>query len=149
MFGMGFTEILLIAVMAIIFIGPDKLPSMMVDMAKFFRNVKSTIGSVKESLEEEVNMTDIKREALAYKEELLNASEEIGKVTSIPSNITSGLTGLNDDIMNMDDTPKAPKAKKEPEAVTFSKKPKKKKEKKKEKETKENETKEDKDNINV
>jgi len=126
MFGMGFTEILLIAVMAIIFIGPDKLPSMMVDIAKFFRNVKSTVGSVKESLEEEVNMTDIKREALAYKEELLNATEDINKVTDIPNNITAGLNTLNEEILDMDDTPKAPKAKKEPETVTFAKKTKKK-----------------------
>ena len=132
MFGMGFTEILLIAVMAIIFIGPDKLPSMMVDIAKFFRNVKSTVGSVKESLEEEVNMTDIKREALAYKEELLNATEDINKVTDIPNNITAGLNTLNEEILDMDDTPKAPKAKKEPETVTFAKKTKKKSKQKEE-----------------
>ncbi len=32
MFGMGFTEILMIAVVAIIFLGPDKLPSAMVKL---------------------------------------------------------------------------------------------------------------------
>ncbi len=132
MFGMGFTEILLIAVMAIIFIGPDKLPRMMVDAAKFFRNVKNTIGTVKESLEDEINMTDIKKEALAYKEELMNATDEISKVAAIPSDITTGLTSLNDDILDMDDAPKAPKTKKEAEIVTFAKKPKKKKEKEEE-----------------
>ncbi len=128
MFGMGFTEILLIAVMAIIFIGPDKLPKMMIDIAKMFRNVKNTIGTVKENLEEEINLTDIQREALAYKEELLKATEDVTKVTQIPNDISTGLTSLNSDIMNMDDTPQT---KKEPEAVTFSKKQKKKKEKKK------------------
>ena len=128
MFGMGFTEILLIAVMAIIFIGPDKLPKMMIDIAKMFRNVKNTIGTVKENLEEEINITDIQREALAYKEELLKATEDVTKVTQIPNDISTGLTSLNSDIMNMDDTPQT---KKEPEAVTFSKKQKKKKEKKK------------------
>ena len=101
---------------------------MMVDIAKFFRNVKSTISSVKESIEEEVNMTDIKKEALAYKEQLLNATEDISKVTEIPNNITTGLANLNDEIVDMDDTPKPPKAKKEPEIVTFAKKPKIKKE---------------------
>jgi len=120
MFGMGFTEILLIAVMAIIFIGPDKLPSMMVDIAKFFRNVKNTVGTVKESLEEEMNMSDIKREALAYKEELLAAKEDLDK-----GSIATGLSDLNSDILDMDNEPKAPKAKKEPQEVTFAKKPKK------------------------
>ena len=54
MFGMGFTEILFIAVIAILFLGPDKLPSAMVDIAKFFRQVKKTLGTVKDSLEEEI-----------------------------------------------------------------------------------------------
>lgn len=126
MFGMGFTEILLIAVMAIIFIGPDKLPKMMIDIAKIFRNVKNTIGTVKENLEEEINLTDIQKEAMAYKEELMRATEEVSKVTQIPNDISTGLTSLNNDILNMDDTPKT---KKEPETVTFSKKEKKKKEK--------------------
>ncbi len=130
MFGMGFTEILLIAVIAIIFIGPDKLPKMMVDIAKMFRNVKNTIGTVKENLEEEINITDIQKEALAYKEELLRASQEVTQVTQIPNEISSGLTSLNDDIMNMDDTQKT---KKEPQTVTFTKKEKEKKKKKEKK----------------
>ncbi len=37
MFGMGIGEILLIAIVAVLFLGPDKLPSTMVDIAKFFR----------------------------------------------------------------------------------------------------------------
>jgi len=126
MFGMGFTEILLIAVIAIIFIGPDKLPSMMVDAAKFFRNVKQTIGSVKDSMEEEINMTDIKREAMAYKEELLSTTAELDKVKDLPNSINQELTSLNKEIQNMDDTPSAPKEKKKPEPVTFAKKTKKK-----------------------
>ena len=43
MFGMGFTEILIILIIAILFLGPDKLPGTLVDIAKFFRNVKSRI----------------------------------------------------------------------------------------------------------
>ena len=122
MFGMGFTEILLIAVMAIIFIGPDKLPSTMVDIAKFFRNVKNTIGTVKDSIEEEMNVSDIKQEALAYKEQLLKATEDINPV----NDVAAGLSNLNDDILSMDDEKlKAPKAVKKAEKVTFAKKKKK------------------------
>jgi sec-independent protein translocase protein TatB len=122
MFGRGFTEIILIDVLAIIFIGPEKLPSTMVDIAKFFRNVKNTIGTVKDSIEEEMNVSDIKKEALAYKEELLNATEGLNPV----SDITTGLSNLNKDITSMDDKKlKAPKAVKKPEKVTFSKKKKK------------------------
>ena len=127
MFGMGFTEIILIAVMAVIFVGPDKLPSMMVDIAKFFRDVKNTIGTVKDTINEEINVSDIKKEALAYKQELLKAKEDISQVGNIKGDITTGLSNLNDDLLSMDDeTPKVPKAAKSPEKVTFAKKKKKK-----------------------
>ncbi len=130
MFGMGFTEMLLIAVVAILFLGPDKLPSTMVEIAKFFRNVKNTIGTVKDSLEEEMNLSQIKQEALAYKQELLSASESLNKVTDIPAQAGAKLTSLTDDILEEDEdtTKKAPK---ESQEVTFKKK---KKEEKTEKE---------------
>jgi sec-independent protein translocase protein TatB len=128
MFGMGFTEIMLIAVIAILFLGPDKLPSAMVEIAKLFRSVKNTIGSVKESLEEEMNVSGIKQEALAYKEELLKASEGLHKVTNVQSTIDSEIA----DILKEHDTPKkeqteenTPTPKKSQE-VTFKKKKKKK-----------------------
>jgi sec-independent protein translocase protein TatB len=128
MFGMGFTEILLIAVIAILFLGPDKLPSAMVDIAKFFRSVKQTIGSVKDSLEEEMNATGIKQEALAYKEELLKASEGLHKVTNVKNTIDAEIA----DILKENDAPKkieekpVTKAPTETQKVTFKKKKKKK-----------------------
>jgi len=120
MFGMGFTEMLLIAVIAILFLGPDKLPSTMIEIAKFFKNVKSTIGNVKDSLEEEMNLSEIKQEALAYKQELLSASENLHKVTDIPTEAGAKLTSLTDDILADDDVKKKPK--KESQEVTFKKK---------------------------
>lgn len=130
MFGMGFTEILIIAVIAILFMGPDKLPTAMVEIAKFFRTVKKTVGSVKDSLEEEMHVSEIKEEALAYKKELLNASNKLNKVTDLKGSIASGLSDLNDNILGDDDieseTPKdVPKAAPKPEKVTFEKKNKK------------------------
>ena len=126
MFGMGFTEMLLIAVIAILFLGPDKLPSTMIEIAKFFKNVKSTIGSVKDSLEEEMNLSEIKREALAYKQELLSASENLNKVKNIPTQASAKLTSLTDDILSDDhddkqDVEKETEVNKE---VTFKKRPK-------------------------
>ena len=120
MFGMGFTEILIIAVIAILFLGPDKLPSAMVDIAKFFRQMKKTVGSMKDTLEEEMNVSEIKQEALAYKKELLDAQDKIESATQIPD-VGAKLTDLGDDIVGdiENDTPKE-------KEVTFKKKKKKK-----------------------
>jgi len=126
MFGMGFTEILIIAVIAILFLGPDKLPSTMVEIAKFFRSVKNTVGSVKESLEEEMNVSQIKQEALAYKKELLEASSKLESATNVGANLNSEIDNiLNDDVQ--ESAPKVKKAPAQPEEVTFKKKKKKKK----------------------
>jgi sec-independent protein translocase protein TatB len=95
MFGMGFTEILIIAVIAILFLGPDKLPTAMVEVAKFFQNAKNTLGNVKDSLEEEMQVKDLKEEALAYKQELLNAGNKVKSATDIKAMATE-LTSLDD-----------------------------------------------------
>lgn len=119
MFGLGFTEILVILIIAILFLGPDKLPSAMVDIAKFFRSVKKTVGTVKDTLEQEMSVADIKQEALAYKKELLQASEELNRVTN--------LTEIGESLTHTTETntqKEAPKAPQQQEKVTFEKKPK-------------------------
>ncbi len=128
MFGMGFTEILIIAVIAIIFLGPDKLPSAMVEIAKFFRNAKKTIGTVKDSIEEEMNVKDIKQEALAYRKELLDASDELKKATD-SSQINSKLSKIGDDIIHDIKDKETVQDSEKPEEITFEKKNKKSKKK--------------------
>lgn len=77
MFGIGFTELLLISIIAILFLGPDKLPQALVDMAKFIKDVKKTITDAKGSLEEEMKIADLKEEALGYKKQLTDATDEL------------------------------------------------------------------------
>jgi len=77
MFGIGFTELLLISIIAILFLGPDKLPQALVEMAKFIKGVKKTIGDAKNSLEEEMKIADLKEEALGYKKQLNDATAEL------------------------------------------------------------------------
>jgi len=134
MFGIGFTEILLIAVIAILFLGPDKLPETMVQIAKFIKGVKKTIGEAKDSLEEEMKIADLKDEALNYKKQLDSATNELKNFKNIDF----------DDILDHDDSPAQKPSKKENQdvktttipveakndTVTFKKKEKKKKRKK-------------------
>ena len=98
MFGLGFTEILIIAVIAVLFLGPDKLPTALVEIAKFFTNIKKTIGDVKDSIEQEINVSEMKEEALAHKKELLKTTSEISDVTKMAE--IPQLTSLNDNFMD-------------------------------------------------
>lgn len=140
MFGMGFMEIMIIAVVAVIFLGPDKLPETMVNIAKFFRSMKSTVANAKESLEQEMNISELKKEALSYKEDLMSASDEISRVTSM-ANLDEDYDFIHDTqpkekaSESDDGISKAVASKSEAaETVTFEKKKKKKKEKKNEEE---------------
>lgn len=124
MFGMGFTEILIIAVIAILFLGPDKLPETMVEIAKFFRSVKKTVSSAKASLDEELHISDMKEEVMNYKKELTSASGELERMVNTQE-INSELHAVKKSIDDAGETePSKPKpaAPSEPEVVTFPKK---------------------------
>lgn len=75
MFGMGFAEILIIAVIAIIALGPEKLPSAMVDIAKFFKKFKSGIEDAKTTLDNELHLADMKEQAGKFKEQIDGARD--------------------------------------------------------------------------
>lgn len=87
MFGMGFFEICMIVVIAVIFLGPDKLPKAMVDLAKFFKAVKKTMDEAKSSLDQELKLQELKQEALDYKNSL---TQGLDKITQ-----DSGINDLN------------------------------------------------------
>ena len=101
MFGMGFFEILVIVAVAIIFLGPEKLPKALVDAAKFFKAVKKTMDEAKESLDKEVNLSKIKEEALAYKNSLtqgvqnLTKEMELKEITSLDLEVDTPKTHSN------------------------------------------------------
>ena len=60
MFGMGITEILLIAIVAVIALGPEKLPDAMVKIAKMFNSVRKGISDAKTTLDNELNIAELK-----------------------------------------------------------------------------------------
>ncbi|MBT3280035.1 MAG: Sec-independent protein translocase subunit TatB [Campylobacteraceae bacterium] len=116
MFGMGFMEIMLIAIIAVIALGPEKLPTAMVDMAKMFKKIKGGIDDAKSTIDNELNITEMKSEADKLKAQLSYSTESLN-------------AGL-DNIMNDDDDTssdeEAPKKKKK--KVSFKEKEKKKSE---------------------
>jgi len=83
MFGMGFTELLMIAIVAIVFLGPEKLPKFLVDVAKFFKSVKRAINEAKTSLDEEIKISELKEEALEYKKKLGTVGKEVEEIVHI------------------------------------------------------------------
>ncbi|WP_269843844.1 Sec-independent protein translocase protein TatB [Helicobacter anatolicus] len=79
MFGFNIFEILVILVVAIIFLGPDKLPQLIVDIVKFFKMIKKNINDAKETFDKELQISEIKKEALEYKAQFENTFDKVTK----------------------------------------------------------------------
>ena len=133
MFGMSLGEIFVIAIIAILFVGPDKLPDALVKIAKFFRSFKSTINEAKESFDRELQIKELKEEALNYKKQLQASVTDIRDTSGLDKlddiyeefNSINKSLELKDDILDDLDKDKEDEIKKEEQP-----KPKKKKKKK-------------------
>lgn len=79
MFGMSLPEILIIAVIAVLFLGPDKLPEAMVQIAKFFKTVKKGVNDAKASFESEIKIAELKQDAEKYRQSLQEATSTVRK----------------------------------------------------------------------
>lgn len=68
MFGIGFQEILLILLLALIIFGPKKLPELAKSLGKGIAEFKKAADEVKKGLEDAVEEDDIKKEIDELKE---------------------------------------------------------------------------------
>ncbi len=119
MFGMGFMEILLIAIVAIIALGPEKLPGTMVQIAKFINKFKTGLEDAKATLDNELNISELKAEASKFKSQI----EETKASLTVDSKIDLGLNDLMKDNLNNDSSIETKKVEEEPkqEKVSFKK----------------------------
>jgi len=118
MFGMGFTEIVLVLIVAILFLGPEKLPTAMVEIAKFIKGFKKGVHDAKSVIDEELQVADLKEEMLSSKKALDDATDDLKGFKNIDVDL-----GL-DDIMEDSPKPKASQVEPKRENITFDKKPK-------------------------
>lgn len=119
MFGMGFTEILLIAMVAIIALGPEKLPTTMVQIAKFINKIKTGLADAKSTLDNELNISELKAEASKFKTQI----EETKTSLAVDSKIDLGLNDIMKDNLTVDSSTETKKVEEEPkqEKVSFKK----------------------------
>ncbi len=118
MFGMGFMEILLIAIVAIIALGPEKLPGAMVEIAKFLKKFKAGVEDAKSTLDNELNISEMKEEASRYKAQIENAKNTL----NVKENLDLGLNNIiNDDETSLENDTDTSKEKKEQVSLKESK----------------------------
>lgn len=104
MLGIGLPEMIVILAVALIVVGPDKLPDMARSIAKWVFELKKTVNQVKESLADEENLlgsvqSDLRKTGNEMKGKLLESDHFTWHEPGGPKN---GAGGEQDEIIDMD-----------------------------------------------
>lgn len=83
MFGIGLPEMIVILALALIVVGPDKLPGLARSAAKWMLELKKTAETLKKELAEDGTLnaikSDLNKAALGHKDNLLESSDQSWK----------------------------------------------------------------------
>ena len=88
MFGIGLPELIIIAVVALIFIGPDKLPGVLrsigkglVELKRATSDVRSTVQEEMQKIEDEIEIKEVRDSAQDFKNELGGVANKMDPLT--------------------------------------------------------------------
>ena len=112
MFGIGLPEMIIIAVVALIFIGPDKLPGVLrsigkglVELKRATSDVRSTVQEEMQKIEDEIELKEVRESAQDFKNELGGVANKVDTLTLSKFN-TEDQKEENSDSINESDLDK-------------------------------------------
>ena len=82
MFGIGLPEMIIIAVVALVFIGPDKLPGVLRSIGKSLVQLKRATSDVRSTVQDEMHKIEDEIELKDVRESAQNFSNELGGVAN-------------------------------------------------------------------
>ena len=75
MFDIGFPELMLVAVVGLLVIGPERLPETLRTLGLWFGRMRRSFNSVKTEIEKEIGMDEVRRQL--HNEAVLNEMKRI------------------------------------------------------------------------
>ena len=79
MFDMGFTEVVLIGIVALVVIGPERLPSVAITVGKYVGRLKRFVTNVRTDVESEFKTDEIRKLLAAQQEELSSLKDVVSE----------------------------------------------------------------------
>lgn len=79
---MSMGEIIVILIVAVLVLGPEKLPDAIVQVARILKALKRQVDDARDSIEKELRVSEIKREADKFKDEMSAYNQNIRKKLS-------------------------------------------------------------------
>lgn len=109
MFDIGFTEILLISIVALLVLGPERLPQAVRTAALWLGRFRRSFHKIKSEIEQQLNTDEIRRQL--HNESILKDLEEAKKKANDALKETEqSITALGDEVQQSIDADKAAKA---------------------------------------
>ena len=109
MFGIGLPEMIIIAVVALIFIGPDKLPGVLrsigkglVELKRATSDVRSTVQEEMQKIEDEIELKEVRESAQDFKNELGGVANKVDPLTLSKFNTEGQKEKISDSINESD-----------------------------------------------
>ena len=109
MFGIGLPEMIIIAVVALIFIGPDKLPGVLrsigkglVELKRATSDVRSTVQEEMHKIEEEIELKEVRESAQDFKNELGGVANKVDPLALSKFNTEDQKEEISDSINESD-----------------------------------------------
>ena len=81
MFDMGFTEVVLIGIVALVVIGPERLPAVAVTVGKYVGRLKRFMTNVRADVESEFKTDEIRKLLAAQQEELSSLKDVVSEAS--------------------------------------------------------------------
>ena len=96
MFEIGFTELLLVAVVALLVLGPERLPQAMRTAGLWIGRMRRSFNAVKNEIEREIGMDEIRRQLHneAVMEELRRIERDVKSTASVAAGRSTGTAAL-------------------------------------------------------
>lgn len=111
MFDIGFAELLLIGVVGLLVIGPERLPDAVRTGTQWLRHFKRSFNTIKQEIQQELEVDSVKKQLTQAGQDLKNQSEDFKQ--SLEESYQANLPGPEHDIP--DDYEQAPAAEQEPQ----------------------------------
>ena len=96
MFDIGFWEMILIGLVALLVFGPERLPRVVREVSLWVRKARSLVQTVKEEVDQELQLQEIRQSLLEKKRSFETAAsnlKEVQKAGSRPDNSGSRTSG--------------------------------------------------------
>jgi sec-independent protein translocase protein TatB len=110
MFGIGFSELIVIAIVALIFVGPKRLPEVMKQAGKLFVHVRRTANDVKGTFDQVVREAeeDIRRQEAEELRQLMTGTKPATTVKAIEAGAIETPADAPQGVQAFDPTSPAP-----------------------------------------